>query len=144
MSAKALGVALRRTKLSLQLDVASGLRLDSFPGTLDQVLMILINNAMFHAFEPEAEGRIELGSRLMPNGWVQVWVADDGKGMPPSVVARVFEPFFTTRFGQGGSGLGLSIAHNLVHGILGGRLEVTSTQGVGSRFTLVLPPRTPD
>jgi signal transduction histidine kinase/tetratricopeptide (TPR) repeat protein len=142
--AQALGIALRRTKLSLQLDVAPGLRIDSFPGALDQVLMILVNNAMFHAFEPEAEGRIELGGRLMPNGGVRLWVADNGKGMPPSVLARVFEPFFTTRFGQGGSGLGLSIAHNLVHGILGGRLEVTSTPGVGSRFTLLLPVQTPD
>ncbi|HEX5841226.1 MAG TPA: ATP-binding protein, partial [Pseudomonas sp.] len=52
---------------------------------------------------------------------------------------RIFDPFFTTRLGQGGSGLGLNIVHNLVTGVLGGKLEVASQLGWGVRFAIRLP-----
>jgi signal transduction histidine kinase len=57
---------------------------------------------------------------------------------------NIFDPFFTTRRGQGGSGLGLHIVYNIVTGTLGGRIEVASQLGHGTRFTLVLPLKAPD
>jgi signal transduction histidine kinase len=51
----------------------------------------------------------------------------------------VFEPFFTTRLGQGGSGLGLHIAHNLVYEVLGGTITLNSTPGEGTRFDIAIP-----
>ena len=66
-------------------------------------------------------------------------VADTGKGIAPDDVHRIFEPFFTTRLGQGGSGLGLHIVHNIVTGVLGGRINVTSEPGLGAAFCVVLP-----
>ena len=59
-------------------------------------------------------------------------------------MARVFDPFFTTRLGQGGSGLGLSIVYSLVTDVLGGHIEVSSREGEGSCFTLTLPLVAPD
>ena len=56
---------------------------------------------------------------------------------------RIFDPFFTTRLGKGGSGLGLHIVYNLATGLLGGRIEVDSTPGAGSRFVLTLPDTAP-
>ena len=67
---------------------------------------------------------------------VRMTFADTGCGMPEDVVSRVFEPFFTTR--EKGTGLGLSVAARIVEGH-GGRITVTSEQGVGSTFGLDLP-----
>jgi signal transduction histidine kinase len=66
-------------------------------------------------------------------------VTDDGCGIPPENLRRVFDPFFTTRMGKGGSGLGLNIVHTLVTGVLGGRIEVRSEPGSGTRFDITLP-----
>ena len=76
--------------------------------------------------------------------WAVVEVSDDGCGMAPEVLARVFEPFFTTKLGQGGSGLGLSISHNIVTQVLGGELSVQSQPGRGAVFTIDIPLRAPD
>jgi signal transduction histidine kinase len=71
-------------------------------------------------------------------------VADNGHGMAPDVLARIFDPFFTTRMGSGGTGLGLAIVHNLVTGVLGGKLRVDSKLGHGTRFIITLPQVAPD
>jgi signal transduction histidine kinase len=64
---------------------------------------------------------------------------DDGIGIPPNVLPKIFDPFFTTKLGQGGSGLGLNIVHNMVFGILGGRIAAESSTESGTRFILTLP-----
>ncbi len=135
----ALRVALRRAGVELVLEVPPGLRLDGYPGALSQVLMILLQNALTHAFEPGQGGQLTLGAAASDAEHLRLWLQDSGRGMPEAVRARVFEPFFTTRLGQGGSGLGLSIGHAITSGLLGGQLEVASTLGAGSRFTLNLP-----
>jgi signal transduction histidine kinase len=70
---------------------------------------------------------------------VRITVHDDGIGIPPSALPQVFAPFFTTRLAQGGSGLGLTIARNMVNAILGGRIEVASPEGAGTTVTMTLP-----
>ena len=137
--AQTLGLALRRTGLQLRVAVPAELQMDAYPGALGQVLLILINNAMSHAFDGRESGQIELAAQALGNDRVALWLADDGVGMSEAVLQRIFEPFFTTKFGQGGSGLGLSICHNIVETLLGGSIRVSSELGVGSRFTLELP-----
>ena len=70
-------------------------------------------------------------------------VSDNGKGMSAATLVHAFDPFFTTRLGQGGSGLGLSICHRLATSVLGGELSATSTPGSGSRFVLIFPQQAP-
>jgi signal transduction histidine kinase len=70
-------------------------------------------------------------------------VADNGKGIAPENIGKIFDPFFTTRMGQGGSGLGLHISHNIVHGPLGGILSVASRRGEGTTFTILIPFKAP-
>lgn len=70
-------------------------------------------------------------------------VSDQGVGIPPEHLRRVFEPFFTTRLGQGGSGLGLHVVHSLAKGPLGGSIEVHSTVGMGTTFELRFPTNAP-
>ncbi|MCZ8076227.1 MAG: GAF domain-containing sensor histidine kinase, partial [Paucibacter sp.] len=134
-----LSLQLRRANVEWQLNIDVQLQLDSYPGALGQALIILLNNAMAHAFEGREAGRIDIGAQALDGERVQLWVQDDGVGMAAEVCERIFEPFFTTKFGRGGSGLGLSIAHNIVTGLLGGRVSVQSSLGRGSRFVMELP-----
>lgn len=129
----------RHGPLSLQTRVEANVELDSYPGPLGQVISNLVANAQVHAFGPEEAGTITLSARQIPDGWVEIAVADTGAGLEPEVANRVFEPFFTTRLGTGGSGLGLSIAHNIVTGVLGGAIAVESQPGAGSTFTVTIP-----
>jgi signal transduction histidine kinase len=65
--------------------------------------------------------------------------ADDGVGMEPDQIARIFEPFYTTRRGQGGSGLGLYICYSIVTARLGGSIECRGQPQAGCRFDVRFP-----
>ena len=115
------------------------LMLDSYPGSIGQVLNQLIENAIVHGFSRSGEGTISV--RVWPSGHdaVRITVHDNGVGIAPADLPQVFAPFFTTRLAQGGSGLGLTIARNMVNGILGGRIEIVSPEGAGTTVTMTLP-----
>ena len=130
---------LRRTTHKVVCQIPAGIDMDSYPGPLGQVLSNLINNAVLHAFDGRQKGRIEISAERLGTEQVRFTVRDNGAGIKEDHVARVFDPFFTTRLGQGGSGLGLSIVYSLVNDVLGGRIEVSSREGEGSCFTLTLP-----
>lgn len=134
----ALGPTLSRSGHRVMQDIAPDLRLDSYPGPLGQVLTNLIDNAVKHAFGDRRDGTLRIDAQALDGLRVRILVSDDGCGIPAEHLGRIFDPFFTTRLGQGGSGLGLHIVHNIVTGMLGGSIEVESTPG-GTRFTLTLP-----
>jgi signal transduction histidine kinase len=117
--------------------------MDSYPGPLGQVIANLVGNALVHAFDAGKSGLIRIEARILEDGAVLLSCADTGKGMPPDVRKRVFEPFFTTSLGKGGSGLGLYIAHNLVTTVLGGGITVHPVSSGGTRFEITLPIRAP-
>lgn len=135
----ALAPQIERAGHRLLLQIDAGLQLDSYPGPLGQALEVLVGNALLHGLQPEQPGEIRLRAEALSGGRCRIEVADNGRGMSEAVLLRIFEPFFSTRFGQGGSGLGLSICHHIVHGLLGGRLSVVSAPGRGSRFIIELP-----
>ncbi len=120
-------------------NVASDINCDGYPGPLGQVITNLIQNAVFHGFSDRLHGHIQIDAKLLAGDQVQVIVRDDGKGIAEESIGKIFDPFFTTRLGQGGSGLGLTIVHNLVTAMLCGRIEVASTLGKGAQFTLTFP-----
>ncbi len=97
-----------------------------------QILVNLVTNA-YHALHNGGELRIK--ARAEPNQ-VQITVSDTGYGMPPETIEKIFEPLFTTK--PKGIGLGLALSKNLVEAN-GGHIEVTSTTGQGSTFTVTLP-----
>ena len=130
---------LRRTTHKVVCRIPAGIDMDSYPGPLGQVLSNLINNAVLHAFDGRQKGRVEITAERVGASQVCIKVRDNGAGIKETHVARVFDPFFTTRLGQGGSGLGLSIVYSLVTDVLGGHIEVSSREDEGSCFTLTLP-----
>ncbi|TWI69893.1 PAS domain S-box-containing protein [Pseudoduganella lurida] len=119
--------------------VAPGLAMDSYPEPLAQALAALVENAVRHGLAGRADGVITLSAREAGDGAIAIAVADNGAGIAAENLARVYDPFFTTRRGTGGAGLGLHVAHNIVTGVLGGRIAVASTVGHGTTFTLTLP-----
>jgi len=134
---------LRQSNVEVKLDVPAGIALDSFPGPLGQILTNLVNNALLHAFDSVTEAKIYLSVMQEDDDWIVLTLADNGKGISPEHLSKVFDPFFTTRLGHGGSGLGLHIVHNLVTGILGGQIRVFSGEGRGAQFVVRLPIKAP-
>ncbi|MFC5302412.1 PAS-domain containing protein [Azospira restricta] len=134
---------LKHSPYRLDLESEVGLRLDSYPGALGQIVTNLVENALLHAFDGREAGLIRVRARALPDARVEIVFADDGNGIPAELLPRVFDPFFTTRLGKGGSGLGLSIVLNLVRDLLGGDIVVASMLGEGTRFTITLPQKAP-
>lgn len=133
-----LAPTIRHSGVHLSLEVPEGIVLDSYPGPLGRVIVNLINNAVVHAFEPEKPGNITIVAVDRGNR-VALHVTDDGKGIPAEHLRHIYDPFFTTRMGQGGSGLGLNIVYNLVTDLLGGEISVDSEPGQGTTFLVLLP-----
>jgi len=131
--------ALKNTSWQVTSEVPPGITCDSYPGPLGQVLGNLVQNACLHAFEGRSQGRVSIVASHPVEGWVRLTVSDDGIGMDAATLARVFDPFFTTRLGRGGSGLGMSISYRIVTSLLGGAISVESTPGEGTRFTVMFP-----
>lgn len=134
-----LSPTLKKLPYLVEQNIPADLNMNSFPGPLEQVLMNLINNAVIHGLTGRDEGVITISATPAQPGWVELFVQDNGAGIAQANLKRIFDPFFSTRFGSGGSGLGLSISHSIVTGLLGGQIDVSSTPGVGTQFRLSLP-----
>src|SRR5262249_46333483 len=101
---------------------------------LDQVFLALITNA---ALAIEGKGKLTISGK--PAGdRVELLFEDTGVGMAENVLAKIFEPFFSTRPAGEGTGLGLTIAHKIVTG-MGGTIRVRTAPRQGAAFTLSLP-----
>lgn len=132
-------VALRNRNISIRINVPDSIELDSYPGPIGQILDILIENAFLHGFATNASGTIDIEAESVASGKIKIIVADKGKGIDPKDIEKIFDPFFTTRFGQGGSGLGLHLAWNIVTEILNGTITVKSDPGIGTQFFVEIP-----
>jgi signal transduction histidine kinase len=113
----------------------------AIPNELEQVLLNLLKNAAqaIHLRPEDAEpGRIILRTKLNPP-WAEIQVEDNGVGMSESVRKRTFEPFFTTKEIGQGTGLGLSVSYFIITNNHKGQMEVQSSVGRGTCFTLRLP-----
>jgi C4-dicarboxylate-specific signal transduction histidine kinase len=132
---------LRLSSCTMSVDCPSSLMLYGDAGKLGQVLTNLITNAI-DAYEDHgtADGAIAV-SVAADADEVVISVEDRGCGIPPELLDRVFEELFTTKPPGKGTGLGLSISRDIVSDCFGGGIEVRSTAGAGSRFTLRLPRR---
>ena len=133
---------LKHTAIELHTDVPEKVIMDSYPGALGQVVINLIDNALLHGLGDRDHGRIDLHITISATR-ITLNITDDGCGIPAEHLGKIFDPFFTTKMGQGGSGLGLHIVHNLVSQILGGTVQVTSTLNQGTEFKVIIPQQAP-
>ncbi len=127
-------VRLSRQQVAVQLELPPDLVITTDSGILHQALLNLILNAL--QVMPQ-NGRLTLGAAL-ECGTIRIWVSDTGPGIPPEHRDQIFQPFFTTKENLHGTGLGLPTSLALVRA-LGGEIEMSSTPGVGTTFTVLLP-----
>jgi PAS domain S-box-containing protein len=123
---------------TVQVNVPDAITLDSYPGPLEQVLTNLLHNSILHGFERRDHGQIQVRAERDAETVVLTY-EDNGCGIPEANLAHIFEPFYTTKLGQGGSGLGLYIVYNLVTHSLGGTLSAENLATQGTRFVLRIP-----
>ncbi|MEO7757513.1 MAG: HAMP domain-containing sensor histidine kinase, partial [Dokdonella sp.] len=134
-----LGPTLKKTPHRIELHCPPGLIVETAPGALYQIVTNLVMNSLMHGLEAAGGGSIRIDARR-EGGDVLIDYADDGRGMEEAVRTRVFEPFFTTRRGQGGSGLGMHIVYNLVTQVLHGSIDCQSSPGQGAHFRIRFNP----
>jgi len=134
---------LRKHRLTLAVDCKANLTMNSYPGPYGQVLTNLLLNAVAHAFPDGTGGAVEIKVQDYGEDHVEILFSDNGVGMTPEVRRRAFDPFFTTRRDQGGTGLGLHIVYSIVTSRLGGRLHLHSEPGQGTHIRIILPRTAP-
>jgi signal transduction histidine kinase len=130
---------LKKAPIALSVEVPEGLVIDGYPGSYGQILTNLFLNAANHAFADGRSGAITITAKPRGIDDVEIIFADNGAGMTPDVQRQAFDPFFTTRRNEGGTGLGLHIVYNLVTQQLGGRMMLDSRLGQGTTFRIIMP-----
>ena len=133
----------RRQTHRVELRVPPHIVMHSQPGAIGQVAINLINNAYLHAFENKAQGVLTIDAELN-DSQVTLRFTDNGVGIPPEHLEKLFKAFFSTKIGQGGTGLGMAIVENLVTQSLGGSIQVHTQVGAGTTFEITLPQHLPD
>ncbi len=126
---------LRRTNHSILVECSENLYINSYPGMLSQIITNLAINSIIHGFENIERGVISI-SCFKKNSMFTLIYADNGCGMTPEVKEHVFDSFFTTKRGKGGTGLGMNIVYNIVVEELKGSIECESSPGNGVKFTI--------
>ena len=114
------------------------LEIKTKPGPINQVLINMIMNSLIHAFDAEDEGIMTIDIWCQ-HGVCHIKYHDNGKGIEEKIKQRIFDPFVTTRRGEGGSGLGLHLVYNLVTQALGGNISVESELDNGATFNISFP-----
>lgn len=130
--------ALKKTPHSVTILCPDTLELNSYPGMFSQIITNFVMNSLIHGLDPDKPGKIEIEIVRKDNA-LRVRYSDDGREMSEAVRSRIFEPFYTTKRGQGGTGLSLHIIYNLVTQRLNGDIECESAPGKGTTFIIHLP-----
>ena len=129
---------LKGKPVTIDIDCDDNINMASFPGAVSQVLTNMVVNSLVHGFEEGQPGRIKITGKV-DGDFVNFEYSDDGVGMDTSTLGQLFDPFYTTKRGTGGSGLGAHILFNLVTGALGGTVKVASAPGMGLHYKLRFP-----
>lgn len=127
----------KRKSYKIQVDVDENLRLVTFPSVWNQILTNLMMNSHYHGFDGRQKGLIILSFSVEKDDLILSY-SDDGNGIDNAIREKIFDPFVTTKRGQGGSGLGLNIVFNLINVKLGGNITCLDTDQ-GCHFQIKVP-----
>ena len=126
---------IKKSNISIKVKCDNEFMVDSYPGAIAQVISNLVLNALLHAYKDKNEGCILISFSKMDER-IELNFSDDGKGISPDHISKIFNPFYTTNRNAGGSGLGLHIISNIVTNSLQGRITCQSELGKGCCFKL--------
>lgn len=134
---RGLELGLKKKHIDILLKPSIPLEIKTVPGSVYQVMVNLIMNAALHAYDKNG-GRIEI--EIHDNtDYIDIYVTDFGVGISEENLRRIYEPFFTTKRGSGGTGLGLNITYNSIKQSLKGNIVATSSIGHGTKMRVTLP-----
>lgn len=133
---------LKKVKHSITVQCDDHINISANAGAISQVLSNLILNSIKHGFEGIEQGKIIINVEEKKNN-VILRYADDGVGLDAEAMSQLFEPFYTTKRGDGGSGLGTHLVYNLVTAALHGRLEAKSEPNKGLAYLIKFPTQPP-
>jgi signal transduction histidine kinase len=128
----------KKTQHQIEVNCPDNIILRCPAGAISQIFTNLLMNSLIHGFENIKEGLIRI-TVLDEDSNVDIRFTDNGKGLPPEQLEKLFHPFFTTKREQGGSGLGTHITYNLVRQTLGGSISVSSEPGQGLYYHIRFP-----
>lgn len=135
-----LKVILKNTQHKIDFSSTGEIMVNSYPGAITQILTNLINNSLIHGYDEEQAGNMTLSTYYNEEKQLIVMTyTDDGKGMSDEVLNKMYDPFFTTNMGGGGTGLGMHIIFNLIQHNLKGTIDCKSSLGQGTEFTISIP-----
>lgn len=126
---------LKKTNHSINIDCAEDLTVYCHAGAISQIFTNLIINSIVHGFEGINRGKINI-QVTMKNQQVTIQYKDDGIGVPQEKLSHLFDPFYTTKAGKGGTGLGTHIIHNLITDTLNGVITASSPVDKGLAYTI--------
>lgn len=129
---------LKGKNVEIHIDCPNNLKINSHPGALSQIVTNFVVNSLNHGFEQTKEGQIHLRLQRLDSHLLFEY-EDNGKGMEQEELEKLFDPFYTTKRGQGGSGLGAHIVFNLVTGLLHGSIRASSQPGKGLLYQIRIP-----
>ncbi len=131
----------KKEHLFINVECPDKLELNSYPGALNQIYTNLIMNSAKHAWESGDTQRMIQISIRESEGNVIIRYSDNGSGISPAILDKIFEPFVTSKRGRGGSGLGANIIYNLTTKLLNGRIECRNLEPPehGACFTITFP-----
>lgn len=131
--------ALKKSGVSVHFDLPERMEIEHYPGIFAQILMNLITNSLRHGFTEHSLNPSIHISLYIQNDEL-IWLFEDnGIGIAPEFLVKIFEPFYTTGKNQGGSGLGLSIVKTLVNNHLNGTISCQNGQKSGLMFEIIFP-----
>ncbi|MBD3669627.1 MAG: PAS domain S-box protein [Gammaproteobacteria bacterium] len=135
---RSLSPRLKQGEYHIEVDCPKTLEIETYPGAISQIITNLIINSIIHGFEESGHGDIYIAiSRTEQD--ITIRYRDNGVGIEQENLRKIFEPFYTTKRGSGGSGLGLHILFNIVSQTLGGTIEVESSKGEGMQILICFP-----
>lgn len=130
---------LKKLHHNINLHCADDLFIETKAGPINQIMINLIMNSIIHGFEFVDTGQIDIYIEMVGEGKISIVYKDNGKGIPEHLRKRIFDPFVTTKRGQGGSGLGMHLVYNLVTQALNGSISITSEESQGVEFQIIFP-----
>lgn len=145
-SIKTLSPQLKRKKVTIESEFDGTIEMNSYPGAIHHILSNLINNSVIHGFDGKETGQIRVRCSSTDTEAI-IDYKDDGVGLSEEAKKRIFEPFYTTRRGIGGSGLGMSIVFNIISNQLRGQIQLIEPEDQqelsGIHFQIKLPKTVP-
>lgn len=132
-----LSPSLKKSKIRIEVQYDEILTINSYPGSFAQIITNLVMNSLTHAFDEDTPGTIRIKLESSEDD-ILLTYSDDGKGIPPEILPKIYDPFFTTQRGRGGTGLGLSVVYSIITQQFNGTIKCSSQPGEGTIFIIHL------